>query len=254
MKKFFHIIKNVFLTLIVIFALFMMVFTIISVTTLDKTDRSLFGYRAFIVLTDSMSKTDFKAGDLVIIKDVDPNTLKVDDIISYRSTNLDHYYEVVTHKIKRKVSNENGVPGFITYGTTTGAEDDEIVTYDNILGKYEFTLKGIGTFCQFLKTTPGYMLCIFAPFLLIIFIQAIHSIILFRKYKKAILIEMEEEKEKIKQEKLEAELIKQKLIASEEKAKIFEKELADLRREINNHQPSKKKHISRKKPSKNKKV
>ncbi len=232
MKKALNIIKNIFVTLVVIFAICMMIFTIISVTTLDKTDRSLFGYKAFIVLTDSMSKTDFKAGDLVIIKDVDPKTLEIGDIISYRSTNPDHYYEVVTHKISKKVTDRNGVHGFITYGTTTGTEDDEVVTYGNILGKYKFSIKGLGTFFQFLKTTPGYLICIFTPFLLIILIQAINSVILFKKYKAATIEEMETERKKFESEKLEAELIKQKLIASEEKTKEFEKELNELKKEL----------------------
>ncbi len=36
--------------------------------TFDRADRSLFGYKAFIVLSDSMSATDFSAGDLVLSK------------------------------------------------------------------------------------------------------------------------------------------------------------------------------------------
>ena len=53
----------------------MTVFTIVSASTFDRSDRSLFGYKAFIVLSDSMAKTDFSAGDLVLVKEVDPDTL-----------------------------------------------------------------------------------------------------------------------------------------------------------------------------------
>lgn len=66
MKKALHIIKNIFVWLVVALAVCMMIFTIISVSTFDRTDRSLFGYKAFIVLSDSMSATDFSAGDLVL--------------------------------------------------------------------------------------------------------------------------------------------------------------------------------------------
>ena len=38
-------------------AVFMMIFTIVSVSTFDRADRNLFGYKAFIVLSDSMSKS-----------------------------------------------------------------------------------------------------------------------------------------------------------------------------------------------------
>ena len=62
------IIRNVVAWLMVVLAAGMMIFTIVSVSTFDRTDRKLFGYKAFIVLTDSMSKTDFDAGDLVLVK------------------------------------------------------------------------------------------------------------------------------------------------------------------------------------------
>ena len=57
-----------------IFAVAMMIFTIVSVTLFDHIDRNIFGYRAFIVLSDSMSATDFEAGDMVVVKEVDPAT------------------------------------------------------------------------------------------------------------------------------------------------------------------------------------
>ncbi len=51
--------RTVAVWLVVALAVFMMVFTVISVSTFDRADRKLFGYRAFAVLTDSMEKTDF---------------------------------------------------------------------------------------------------------------------------------------------------------------------------------------------------
>ena len=59
MKKALNIVKKILVTLVFLVAVAMMVFTIVSVTTFDRTDRNLFGYKAFIVLSDSMSKTDF---------------------------------------------------------------------------------------------------------------------------------------------------------------------------------------------------
>ena len=70
------IIRCIFVWLMVALAVGMMIFTIVSVSTFDRADRNLFGYKAFIVLSDSMSKTDFSAGDLVLVKEVDPSTLK----------------------------------------------------------------------------------------------------------------------------------------------------------------------------------
>ena len=134
----------------------------------------------FIVLSDSMSKTDFDAGDLVLSKEVDPSELQVGDIISYQSTNEENYGETVTHKIRDLTTDAEGAPGFVTYGTTTDTNDENIVTYSFVLGKYQTHLPGVGKFFQFLKTTPGYIACIFIPFLLLILMQGINSIRLFR--------------------------------------------------------------------------
>ena len=127
--KVLKVIRSVFVWLMVVIAVGMMVFTVVSVSTFDRTDRNLFGYKAFIVLSDSMSKTDFSAGDLVLVKDVDPSTLKEGDIIAYTSQNTSNYGETVTHKIRKLTTDANGEPGFITYGTTTDTDDDTIVTY-----------------------------------------------------------------------------------------------------------------------------
>ena len=77
MKKTFEVIKTVLTWLIVLLAVCMMVFTIVSVTTFDRNDRALFGYKMYIVRSDSMSATDFKAGDLILVRSVDPATLQI---------------------------------------------------------------------------------------------------------------------------------------------------------------------------------
>ena len=131
-----NIIRSIFAWLMVALAVGMMIFTVISVSTFDRADRSLFGYKAFIVLSDSMSKTDFSAGDLVLVKEVDPSTLKEGDIIAYTSQNTSNYGETVTHKIRKLTTDANGEPGFVTYGTTTDTDDETVVTYPYVLGKY----------------------------------------------------------------------------------------------------------------------
>lgn len=203
MKKALNVIKNIFVWLMVVLAVCMMIFTVVSVNTFDRSDRSLFGYKAFIVLSDSMSKTDFSAGDLVLIKEVEPSTLKEGDIISYTSRNTANYGETVTHKIRSLTTDANGEPGFITYGTTTDTDDETVVTYPYILGKYKSHIPKVGKFFQFLKTTPGYIVCILIPFLLLILIQGLNCIKLFRRYRQEQLAELRAEREKIEAERAE---------------------------------------------------
>lgn len=208
-----RIIRTVLTWLVVAVAAFMMVFTIISVTTFNRADRSLFGRKAFIVLSDSMSKTDFNAGDLVLVKEVDPSTLQVGDIIAYTSQNSGNFGETVTHKIRALTTNENGEPGFITYGTTTDTDDETVVTYPFVLGKYTGRLAGVGKFFMFLKTTPGYIACILVPFLALILIEGIRCVQLFRQYKAEQQSELKKEREKLESERKETQQMMEELLA-----------------------------------------
>ena len=207
------IVRSIFVWLFVALAVAMMVFTVVSVSTFDRADRSLFGYKAFIVLSDSMSKTDFDAGDLVLIKQVDPSTLKEGDIISYTSQNAASFGETVTHKIRKLTTDAEGEAGFITYGTTTDTDDETVVTYPFVLGKYSFSIPKVGLFFQFLKTTPGYIVCILVPFMILILIEGVRCIRIFKKYKSEQQAELQAERDKIAEERAETQRMMQELLA-----------------------------------------
>ena len=210
--KAWKVIRSIFVWLMVILAVGMMVFTVISVSTFDRADRKLFGYKAFIVLSDSMSKTDFNAGDLVLVKEVDPATLQEGDIIAYTSQNTANYGETVTHKIRSLTTDASGEPGFITYGTTTDTDDETVVTYPYVLGKYSSHIPKVGTFFQFLKSTPGYIVCILVPFLVLILLEGVRCIRLFRKYKAEQQAELQAERDKIAADRAETQRMMQELL------------------------------------------
>lgn len=203
MKKALNILKATFVWLMVLLAVMMMIFTVISCTTFNRNDRSLFGFKMYIVNTDSMAATDFNAGSLIFVKEVNPLTLKEGDIITFMSQDTDSFGETITHKIRKVTTDAEGNPGFITYGTTTDTDDDTIVTYPYVLGKYQGNIPGLGTFFNFLKTTPGYFVCIFTPFMLIIVFEGVKFFNLFRRYKKEQMEEMQAERDKIEAERLE---------------------------------------------------
>jgi signal peptidase len=199
-KKALNIVKNVLVWTFVAFAVIMMLFTIFSVNTFDKTDRDIFGVKFFIVQTDSMSDT-FRAGDIVIVNEVDPTTLVEGDIITFISQNEESFNETITHKIRSLTKDEHGDPAFVTYGTTTDSDDEKVVTYPYILGKYSFHLPKLGHFFQFLKTTPGYIICILVPFILLIIYNGVVAIGAFRRFKKEEMQELDEEKKKLEEER-----------------------------------------------------
>ena len=220
MKKTLNIVKNVLVWTVFAIAVTMMIFTIVSVNTFDQNNRNLFGYKAFTVRTDSMSATDFDAGDIVFTKAVDPDTLKEGDIIAFISQSEEYYGETITHKIRQKTVTENGDPAFITYGTTTGVDDEVPVEHTFILGKYVGKIPNVGAFFLFLKEPIGYFLCIFIPFFLLILYQGLMCIKLFRRYKKEQMEELAAEREKIEEERRQAaEMMKELQVLKEQLSK-----------------------------------
>lgn len=165
-KKIVNISLKVVTWLLIAFTVFMMIFTIVTVTTVDRNDRSIFGVKFYIVQTDSMSKSEnnkdmdihFNAGDIVLIKDLSDNEkaeLKAGEVIAFLSTNSVSYGETVTHMIREvKYNDEGKIVGFVTYGTNTGTNDEKVVEPEYILGKYTGKLPGVGNFFAFVKSTP----------------------------------------------------------------------------------------------------
>ena len=231
-KKILNIALKVVTWLLVAFTVFMMIFTVVTVTTVDRNDRSIFGVKFYIVQTDSMSLSEnnkdmdvhFNAGDIVIIKNVeDPRALQEGDVIAFMSTNSVSYGETVTHMIREVKKTEDGkVLGYVTYGTNTGTDDEALVEPEYVLGAYSGKLPGVGNFFAFVKSTPGYIVCILVPFLLLILYNGVNVIRLFRKYKREQMEAMQAEKDKLEAERAENQRMMQELLAL--KAQLDKKE------------------------------
>ncbi|MBR2970903.1 MAG: hypothetical protein IKC48_03810 [Clostridia bacterium] len=219
-QKIINIVLKVFTWMLVAFAACMMVFTIFTVSTVDRNERSLFGLRFYIVQTGSMSKSEknedldvhFNAGDIIFIKEAEDKTaLQPGDIISFISTNDESYGETITHMIYERKEDDGGrLLGYVTYGTNTGAIDEALVEPGFVIGTYAGKLPGLGNFFAFVKSTPGYIVCILVPFLLLILYNGINVIRLFRRYKKEQSAILQAEKDQIAAErKHNEEMLKQ---------------------------------------------
>lgn len=99
----------------------------------------VFGYKPFIVLSGSM-ETKIHKGDLIITKDVNPETLKEDDIIAFR----DQQDTVTTHRIIEIVE-KDGQTYFITKGDNNDSQDKNLVEYDDVEGIYVARIPGLGS-------------------------------------------------------------------------------------------------------------
>ena len=150
--------------------------------------------------------------------------LKAGDIITFISQDPDSFGEVITHKIRSLTADAVGRPGFVTYGTTTNTDDATVVTHEYVVGRYVGRIPNVGSFFQFLKTTPGYIICILIPFLLLILSQGLNCVRLFRQYKSEQMDEMKAERAKLEQERAESQRMMAELL--ELKARLAESERA----------------------------
>ena len=227
-KKILNIALKVATWLLIAVTAFMMIFTVVTVSTVDRNDRSMFGLRFYIVLTDSMSKSEnnadmdvhFNAGDIVIVKNIkDPTMLKAGDIIAFMSTNEVSYGETVTHMIREAKRTPAGeLIGYVTFGTNTGVDDEALVEPAYVLGTYSGKLPGVGNFFVYLRSTPGYILCILLPFMLLILYNGVNVIRLFRRYKREQTEILDAEKAEIAAERKQNEEMMRELL--ELKAKL----------------------------------
>lgn len=225
-KKALGIATRVLAWIVVAVTVFMMVFTIFSSLVFDKNDRSLFGIRFYVVLSDSMSpsennkndKVHFSAGDIVLIKTVkDATALQPGQVISFISQNNVSFGETVTHMIREVRRNSEGkLLGYVTYGTNTGVDDEALVEPEYVLGTYAAKLPKVGHFFQFLKTTPGYIVCILVPFLLLILWQGVNTVRLFKQYRREQMADIEAERQEIAKEREESAQMMRELQALKE--------------------------------------
>lgn len=119
------------------------------------------GYKPFIVLSGSMEPA-IMTGDLIVTKEVDPKTLKVGDIISFRvNSNV-----VVSHRIT-EIDNTDGL-SFQTKGDANVGSDAIKVLSDDVEGIYIWRGAGLGRFAVFLQTPIGMLVFVVTPLCLFI--------------------------------------------------------------------------------------
>lgn len=165
---------------------------------------SFFGLTPMIVLTESM-EPEIKAGDLIVCKPVEASDIKVGDVISFFDP-MSSSGAVVTHRVI-EILETDGKLYFRTMGDNNdGAEDPKPVAGDKVVGLYSFRIGGLGSALMFMQSTPGLIVCIGVPLVLLIAYELIRRMI-YEKSNRSDVDQMRAELEALKAEKerLEAE-------------------------------------------------
>lgn len=106
-----------------------------------------------------------EAGDLIFDTKADVNTLKEGDVISFMENKI-----VVTHRIIRIETAQDGTRLFVTKGDANNTEDEPI-TADMVVGLYRFRIPKLGDFALFLQKPLGMVIFIGIPVLAFIVID-----------------------------------------------------------------------------------
>jgi signal peptidase len=139
---------------------------------------SIGGYSPLIVLTDSMYP-GIKSGDLIIVKAADAEDVKVGDVIAFFDPDGSGT-SVLTHRVVELVT-ENGTLHFRTKGDANNAEDPSLAPAENLIGVYQSKINGAGNVAMFLQSTPGLIVCIGVPLVLLVGVELLRR----KKYDKA---------------------------------------------------------------------
>ncbi|MBR6427467.1 MAG: signal peptidase I [Clostridia bacterium] len=161
-------------------------------------------------------KTTFKkikSGDLIIIKTAKAEDIKVGDVITFFDPKSGNS-AVVTHRVIALEYNEatGQLINFRTRGDNNNTADLDPVPVENLVGKWTGkTFGALGNIAIFLQSTPGLILCIAVPIVLLVGYEIIRRRKTDTAKKKdtdALLKELEELralKEKAAEQKVEGE-------------------------------------------------
>lgn len=160
---------SIFCIAILIFIAGFLAFYIISNKITDsKGEKPLL--RFYTIVSPSM-EPNIKVYDVVINTRVkDESSLKVGDIITFRSAAINTGDYTVTHRIK-EIKEENGKKYYITKGDNNTNQDDGMITFNDIEGIVSYKIPALGNLQKFLSSKIGWFLIIIIPAFAIIILD-----------------------------------------------------------------------------------
>lgn len=125
----------------------------------------------------------FDQDDLIIIKQCDPSTLEVGDIVTFHAI-IDNQYALNTHRII-SINEVNGLNSYTTKGDNNELADQHVIADGDIVGKYVGKIPYMGKVIGFLSSTWGFLVVIVLPMLLFFIYQVYHLVIVGMNLKRA---------------------------------------------------------------------
>ncbi len=180
-KKYANTVKKVLAVILVI-----LIYNIILIFISAENDGiELFGYRAYVITSDSMEPA-INNGDAIVVKNCEEEDLQTGDVITFEQNQ-----KIITHRIQKIEEDQTTKEKtYITKGDNNNIEDSENIKYSAIIGKCVLTIPYLGNIISVLENK-----------LIILIIILIILILCFLKIQKQEKLENRREKKRIEEEK-----------------------------------------------------
>jgi len=128
-------------------------------------NKSLFGFRYYTVLTDSMVPA-FRSGDMVFVKIMGADKIETGDIITFNPSSSSDAY--LTHRVVEKLPDYEGtgVTCFRTKGDANDSEDSFLIDESRVIGTVKFYLPKLGYILRFVQLRWYFI----APLVILLFV------------------------------------------------------------------------------------
>lgn len=133
-------------------------------------DSGVFGYRAYVIVTSSMEPS-LKIGDVILVKKVNPNKIKIGDIVTYNGMESDFAGKIITHQVHDIAKEKSEIDKktrliFYTKGTTNNMVDPAVYE-EQLCGKVIYKIKILSFLSKIIRSKYGYIFIVFIPLVLI---------------------------------------------------------------------------------------
>ena len=151
----------------IIMAIVIAIVAVILVQRFSNNSKSVAGYRIFTVVTESMVPK-YVVGDVLLVKETDPEKIKVEDDVTYLGKEGSFADKVVTHQVIGIETAEDGTLNFTTKGIANDKEDP-IVNESQMYGVVQTKLELITKLNGIINNMYGMYFLIIIPFAIIMF-------------------------------------------------------------------------------------
>jgi signal peptidase len=106
-----------------------------------------------------------KDDDAVVITDAEPSQLEVGDVVAFEDPEVSG--QTIIHRIVNMDAQDMGLV-IETKGDANAYADPYLMPAHRITGKVSVVLPRAGLFLTYLRTTPGFIICVICPFCLLL--------------------------------------------------------------------------------------